>query len=51
MTTENAGAAGGRAKLRIALLADEYEHLSTLAHVARNRIPSRSRLAEMIGER
>ena len=50
MTIENAAAAASRAKPRITLSADDYERLSMLAHVARNRMPDLAdELAEEIG--
>ncbi len=50
MMAENAAAAGNRAKPQIALSADDYERLSTLAHAARNRMPDlAAELAEEIG--
>jgi regulator of nucleoside diphosphate kinase len=50
MITENTAVAGSRAKPRIALSADDYERLSMLAHVARNRMPDLAdELAEEIG--
>ena len=50
MTTENTVVAGSRAKPRITLSADDYERLSALAHVARNRMPNLAAdLAEEIG--
>ena len=39
MTTENAAVARSRANPPITLSADDYERLSALAHIARNKMP------------
>ena len=50
MTTENAAAAKSRAHPRITLSADDYERLSALAHIARNKMPDLAAdLAEELG--
>lgn len=50
MTTENTAVTKNRAKPRITLSADDYERLSMLAHLARNRVPDLAdELAEEIG--
>ena len=50
MTTEDTAVAASRAKPRITLSADDYERLSMLAHVARNRMPDLAdELADEIG--
>lgn len=50
MTTENIEVAASRAKPRITLSAEDYERLSMLAQVARNKLPDLAdELAEEVG--
>ena len=50
MTMENTAVTTSRARPRITLSADDYERLTMLAHLARNRMPDlASQLAEEIG--